>query len=161
MTAEQAALMVESDMYFVEKSRMPNTATATSQAFQSTNNIIPIYIKKPLPPLKLYHTGKQLPIMQNKPEYAAPNCQESEHSLKKNADRATGIMALKRSRNKTSIANLLPKFLLKFVKPGLPLPQVRISFLKIILERIIDELTPAIRYDITAVRINNKGFIVQ
>ena len=51
------ATMVARDIYFVVKSRMSIIAVAISPHLQSTKKAQDRHTRKPLPPLKEYHTG--------------------------------------------------------------------------------------------------------
>ena len=117
--AEQDA----SDMYFQINKTAKNTITAATAMRQSTNQIVAKPAINPLPPLNLYHNGKQWPIMQKRPEKAAPNCQRPKSSLKKIAVANTGSAVFKTSMMITDHAmKLFPYTRLKLVKPGFLLP---------------------------------------
>ena len=97
------------DMYFQINKTAKNTITATTAIRQSTNQIVANPAIKPLPPFNLYQRGKQCPIMQKRPEKAAPNCHKLKNSLKNIAVIKTGRAVLKTSIRITDHAmKLLP-----------------------------------------------------
>ena len=68
-TGQNAAAEHEAtDIYFVVNKMMKNSAIAIKVIRQSTNQIVANPVMNALPPLNLYQTGKQWPIIQNKPE---------------------------------------------------------------------------------------------
>ena len=66
------AITVERDIYFVVKSRTHITAVAKRPTRQSGTQTVERQTRKPLPPLKRYHTGYICPSMAKNPVCAAP-----------------------------------------------------------------------------------------
>ena len=104
-----------------------STPAATSPARQSMKKTEVMATRKPLPPRKPYHTGKQCPVTENRQVKAIPVCLPYPQAAKAHPNTRHGRTALSMSQAKTAQAYLPPYTLLKLVNPGFPLPLVLIS----------------------------------
>ena len=89
-------------MYLSVKSTSKNSAIAMSVILQSTNQIVAKPAMNALPPLNLYHTGKQWPSIAQSPENCAPNCHWSKYAHITHAVMDTTNIVLTTSKISTS-----------------------------------------------------------
>ena len=132
-TTETAAQTDPRDTFLLSSDTIKKTTRMQTKTRQSIIQPIAAPVAIPFPPLKLWKTGKQCPVMLAIPPRHIPTSPRSARPI------SMAASAFKKSNNNVAIPAAQPNTRVILVAPAFPLPSLRIS-LPISRERIMEKL---------------------